>query len=97
MCASYIARGRGLNGETLEEVVEIMAEMHWLHTCIDYSTIVEDLKSDYREYHGWYKYVVSVRTIRGTGGPGTEESKEAGGGVLMVGWFVGLEKRHIRK
>lgn len=54
MCASYIATGSGLYGESLQGVVEIMREMSFLHSETDYSSIIEEIKDSYREEGEWY-------------------------------------------
>jgi hypothetical protein len=50
VCNEYIQRGRGPNGENLDQVVNIMVEMDWYFKH-NYRNVFENIK---HSYYGWY-------------------------------------------
>lgn len=61
MCKRYIATGRGMNGETLDEIVEIMDEMAWMYATDTYLGFVEEVKGEYRDDDDeWYESYLDI-------------------------------------
>lgn len=54
MCSFYILHGHGINGETVEEIVDIMEEMAWLHQNTTYYDTIEARKREYIMDGLWY-------------------------------------------
>jgi hypothetical protein len=55
MCRSYIHDGRGINGETINEIVDIMEEMKWLYKYTTYPDILDAIKREYIMAARWYQ------------------------------------------
>lgn len=55
MCESYVASGHGIHGESMQAIVEIMREMHFLYKHTRYSAIIEEIKQEYRSWGEWYR------------------------------------------
>lgn len=53
VCNEYIQRGRGPNGETLSQVVDIMVEMNWYFKH-NYKNIFNNIKREYIYNDEWY-------------------------------------------
>jgi hypothetical protein len=53
VCNEYIQRGRGPNGETLSQVVDVMVEMNWYFKH-DYKNIFNNIKQKYIYDDEWY-------------------------------------------
>jgi hypothetical protein len=64
MCAAFVQTGRGIFGESMQEVVEIMREMDFLYTHTNYSGIVDDIREEYREWGEWYDMDEVVDTAK---------------------------------
>jgi hypothetical protein len=54
MCSFYILNGHGINGETVEEIVDIMEEMAWLYQNTTYFDTIEARKREYIMDGLWY-------------------------------------------
>jgi hypothetical protein len=64
VCSEYIEKGRGPNGENLNDVVEIMREMNWYFKNTKYKYVVEDIKYEYRLNDEWYDIVEVSRQAK---------------------------------
>jgi hypothetical protein len=64
MCRSYILGGRGINGETINEIVDIMEEMKWLYKYTAYPDILDAIKREYIMEARWYQLEVIVEQAK---------------------------------